>query len=144
MHLSITIAIILPHGKNWRVDCPSIWLTFTPFDFITKHTSYMEKGSTTTGCIFSKKYALCHSVFCHIINAFPCVLKDVDIIFLVFNQLELTNLVNFCMLICYMIAYKMYENDIIFSISAPFSKKKHLIYFIENLRFPVSRQYMYS
>ena len=54
-----------------------------------------------------KKYTLCHSVFCHIINAFPCILKDVDIIFLVFNQLELTNSVKF----------RMLENNIIFSIS---------------------------
>ena len=31
-------------------------------------------------------YILCQSVFCRIINAFPCVLKVVDIIFLVFNH----------------------------------------------------------
>ena len=47
---------------------------------------------------FQKKYTLCHSVFCRIINAFPRVLKDVYIIFLVFNRLELTNSVNFRML----------------------------------------------
>ena len=39
------------------------------------------------------------SVFCRIINAFPCVLKYVDIIFLVLNQLELTNSVN-CRMLC--------------------------------------------
>ena len=44
------------------------------------------------------QYTLCQSVFCRIIHAFPCVLKDVDIIFLVFYQLELTNSVNFRML----------------------------------------------
>ena len=38
---------------------------------------------------------LCQSVFCRIINAFPYVLKDVDTIVLVFNQLELTDFVNF-------------------------------------------------
>ena len=42
-----------------------------------------------------KKYTLSQSVFCRIINAFPRVLKDVDIIFLVLYQLELTNSVNF-------------------------------------------------
>ena len=45
-----------------------------------------------------KKYTLCQSVVCPIINAFSCVLKDVYIIFLVFNQLKLTNSVNFYML----------------------------------------------
>ena len=50
-----------------------------------------------TGCIFSKTSCLFHSVFCHIINAFPCALKDVDINFLVFNQLEMTNSFNFSM-----------------------------------------------
>ena len=48
-----------------------------------------------------------------------------------------------------MIAYKMYENNIIFSLSENvmhhFRKSKILlIYFIENLHFPVSKQYMYS
>ena len=42
-----------------------------------------------------KKFTLSKSVFCRIINAFPFVLKDVDIIFLVVYQLELTNSVNF-------------------------------------------------
>ena len=39
-------------------------------------------------------------VFLSYYNAFPCVLKDVDIIifFFAFNQLELTNSVNFRML----------------------------------------------
>ena len=65
-----------------------------------------------------KKYTLCQSVFCRNINAFSCVLKDVDIIFLVFNQLELTKLSQFSYLkFVIMIACKIYENNIIFSIS---------------------------
>ena len=67
--------------------------------------------------VYFQKYTLCHLVFCRIINAFPCVLKDVDIIFLVFNQLELTNSVNIRVLLLPYDSYKMYENNIIFSIS---------------------------
>ena len=53
----------------------------------------------TNGCIFSKNMHL----------------KDADIIFFVFiNQLELTNSVNFRMLI---LPCKMYKNNIIFSIN---------------------------
>ena len=75
----------------------------TLFDFITKHTScawcetiHGTRLNNNRLYIF-KTYILCHSVFCCIINAFPCVLKDADIIFLIFNQLELTNSVNFRM-----------------------------------------------
>ena len=42
----------------------------------------MEQGLTTTGCIFSKIYIVPHAVVCCIINAFPRVLKDIDISFL--------------------------------------------------------------
>ena len=72
----------------------------TLFDFITEHMS-CDWWETIHGTrlkqlsvVYLKKYTLCQSIFCRIINAFPCVLKDVDIIFLVCNQLELTNSVN--------------------------------------------------
>ena len=49
--------------------------------------------------VYFQKYTLCRAVFCRIIIVFPCVLKDVDNVFFVFNQLELTISVNFRMLI---------------------------------------------
>ena len=77
---------------------------FTLLDFITKHTS-CAWWETIHGTMLNtyrlyifKTYTLWHSVFLRIINAFPCVLKDVDIIFVVLNALELTNSDNFRML----------------------------------------------
>ena len=49
--------------------------------------------------VYFQKYTLCRAVFYHIVNALPCFLKDVDIIFFVFNQLKSTTSVNFRMLI---------------------------------------------
>ena len=48
--------------------------------------------------VYFQKIYIVSFGFLPFINAFPCVLKDVDIIVLVFNQLELTNSVNFRML----------------------------------------------
>ena len=95
------------HSTPWedlKSYLPFYMTKFTRFDFITKNTScawwetiHGTRLNNYRLYIF-KNYILCHSVFCRIINAFPCVLKDVDIIFLIFNQLQLTNSVNFRML----------------------------------------------
>ena len=93
------------HPTPWKELKSYLPFDVTNFNFVTKQTNcdWWETihGTRLNNCwlyIF-KTYTLCHAVFCRIINAFPCVLKDVDIIFFVFNQLELTNSVNFRVLI---------------------------------------------
>ena len=117
MYLSIKV-IILPHGKIWRVICPAIWQNITLL-LLLQDTLCLMRNHTMTRLnnywlyIF-EKYTLCHTVFCHIINAFSRILKYVDIFSLLFKQLEVTNSIIYRMLsLPYDIAYKIFENHLI-------------------------------